>query len=222
MASSPHPPDAGIRPSREAKLCKDSECLLNVAGRHFLVKILEVTVETVRVSFPARDYPVEGMRAYLEFHDDDGFYYYASQVLKGPTAKGDGLVLYRLSGLKRSMHRGSFRVPTDLTVQVRDQVHARKYNAALLNISAGGALIQTEAPFDFSTTIELTLSLPGEPTHMILSQVVHTSAGTAKGAPCAHHFGVRFVNIDRDAEQSVTRFVSTRLQDLYPANDAPR
>jgi Tfp pilus assembly protein PilZ len=210
-----------MKPSQEAKLCKGNECLLNVAGRHFLVKILEVTVETVRVSFPARDYPVEGMCAYLEFHDDDGFYYHSSQVLKGPSAKGDGLALHRLSELKRSTHRRSFRVPTDLTVQVRDRAHVRKYNAALLNVSAGGALIQTEALFDFSTTIELTLSLPGEPTHLILSQVVHTSAGTAKAAPGVHHFGVRFVNIDPDAEQSITRFVWKRLQDIYPANGAP-
>ena len=191
-------------------------CLFNVTGRHFLVRILEVDASRIRITFPGIDYPVDGMRANLEFHDETGFYYYSTEVVKGPSSDLQGVLLSRPAELKRSTHRSSCRVATDLTVRVKDQVHVRRYDAALINLSSGGALIQTEAPFDFSSTIEMTLSLPGETACTILGQIVHLIEA-APNAPESHQMvGIKFITLDPDIEKSLTRYIWRRLQELYP------
>jgi hypothetical protein len=138
-------------------------------------------------------------------------------VLAGPHTKDGGVLLSRPAELRRNLHRDSCRVPTDLTVQVKDQVHMRRYNAALKNISAGGTLIETEAPFDFSTTIEMTMSLPGESTCLVLCQVVNVVESPSKHAPGGHLYCTRFVGIDPDVHALITRFVWRRLRELYPS-----
>lgn len=192
------------------------QCLFNVTGRHFLVRVLETDSATVRITFPGIDYPVEGMRAYLEFHDETGFYYYPAEILRGPMADQQGVLLSRPTELKRSTHRSSCRVATDLTVRVKDQVHVRRYDAALINISSGGALLQTEAPLDFSSTVEITLSLPGETSHLILGQVVHIIEPAPNAPASEQMIGIKFSNFDPVVEKSLTRYIWRRLQELYP------
>ncbi|MCL4691659.1 MAG: PilZ domain-containing protein [Candidatus Hydrogenedentes bacterium] len=193
-----------------------SSCLLNVLGQYILVDLLEVGEETIRVSFPAKDYPVAGMVVHLDFHDAEGFDSYEAEVLEGPARADSGLVLSRPLESRRTQHRDACRVPTDLTVQIKDQVHVRRYDASLLNLSAGGALIETDAPFDFSTTLELTLSLPGESLLRVLGQVVHISDEAKRKEPGSRLLGVRFVSLDPEARQTVSRYAWYRLRELYP------
>lgn len=194
-----------------------SSCLLNVLGQYFLVDVLEVGEDAIRVSFPGKDYPVIGMTVHLDVHDANGFDSYEAEVLEGPSRGDSGLVLTRPKESRRTQHRDACRVPTDLTVQVKDQVHVRRYDAALLNLSAGGALIETDAAFDFSTTLELTISLPGESLLRILGQVVHISDETSRATPGARLYGVRFVSMDQDVKHAVSRYAWYRLRELYPA-----
>jgi hypothetical protein len=191
-------------------------CLLNVIGQHFLVDLIEVGEESIRVTFPGKDYPVVGMLVHLDFHDAEGYDSYEAEVLEGPSRDGSGLVLTRPAESRRTQHRDACRVPTDLTVQVKDQVHVRRYDAALLNLSAGGALIETDAPFDFSTVLEVTLSLPGERQLRILGQVVHISNEARSPNPAVRMYGVRFISIDPDVRQAVSRYAWYRLREIYP------
>ena len=204
---------AGDRIRMEMRL--GGTCLLNVIGQHFLVEILELGPDSLRVSFPGRDYPVPGMIVHLDFHDTNGFDSFEAEVLEGPSKAGSGLLLSKPSESRRTQHRDSCRVPTDLTVQVKDQVHVRRYDAALLNLSAGGALIETDAPFDFSTSLELTLSLPGEPLLRMLGQVVHVSDEATR--PDRRTFGVRFVALSPEVHQSISRYAWHRLREMYPS-----
>ena len=58
-------------------------CLMNTMGQRFLVEILEVEDDTVRLSCPGADYPVTGMIVSLEFHDPAGYNSYRVEVLEG-------------------------------------------------------------------------------------------------------------------------------------------
>jgi len=200
----------------EAKLEKGRECFLNVTGRHFKVRIVDVAQDTIHVSFPGKDYPVEGVGAVLEFHDDEGFTYYATHVVKGPAEKGQGVVLHRQADPKRSLHRDCFRAPTDLTVQVKERDHARHYDAALVNLSAGGALVRTDAPVDFSASVDLTLSLPGEPAYTLSGQVVHVAEADEGRGPEGRYVGVRFADVPDHVADSITRYMGSVLRELYP------
>ena len=210
-----------MTPSDSSKNAPDikigNQCLLSVTGRHFMAEILDVSADTICVSFPGIDYPVEGMYLEMEFHDKTGFSYYRVKVLRGPW-EGNGMLLERPSEPKRNQHRDSFRVATDLTVQVRDQIHIRKYDAALLDLSSGGALLQTEAPFDFNTSVEISLSLPGETNHSVLGQVVHMVEQDINKRGPMRVYGIRFVGLQPEACKSISHYVWIRLRELYPSS----
>jgi Tfp pilus assembly protein PilZ len=210
------PPVGGADKTGEpCELAEGLQCFLYVTERHFLVRVLALDADTVRVTFPGRDYPVEGMRADMEFHDEDGYCYYPTEVLRGPVAGEEGIVLRRPAEVKRSVHRSTFRIPTDLTVQVKDRDHVRRYNASLQNISAGGALIRSDAPFDFSTTVEMDLSLPGESMHTISCQVAQILPSGSPQDCHARLICLRFAELAADADLSITHYIWRRLQDLY-------
>ena len=202
-------------PAEETRLAKNVECLLNVMGRHFKVTVQSVEGESVRVSFPAKDYPMAGMGAVLEFHDDDGFTFYTTVVENGPPQ--EGAIVLRLKGdVQRSVHRDCFRAPTDLTVQLREQDHVRKYDASLVNISGGGGLIRTCAELDYTSMVEVTLSLPGEPTFVVHAHVVHVDDAPTHGDSPARYFGLQFAGLEPDVEQAITQYMWDRLRALYP------
>jgi Tfp pilus assembly protein PilZ len=197
-------------------LLAGTQCMLHVAGRHFLVRVVEVDNDLVRLTFPGRDYPVEGMRGEIQLHDEEGFFYYPVVVVEGPLLKGSGIRVRKLGELKRSRHRETCRVSTDLTVQVKDEAHVRLYNALLLNVSAGGAFVQTDASFDFSTTVELSISLPGELTQTIRCQIVDVLPPSESAHSSDKRFCMRFLDIDPDAEKCITRYVWEHLHQMYP------
>jgi len=185
-------------------------------GRHFQVEILELTGTGVRVTFPGADYPIEGLGAALEFHDDKGFDYYQAHVLAGPA--GDGTILLACLGEpRRNIHRENYRVPTDLTVRLRDQVRVKRYDAPLVNLSLNGCLIQTDADFDFTTLLDLTLSLPGEATCTITAHVMHVVDAPAGAHAGAHIYGLRFVDLAPETDESIKRYIEQRLRELYPS-----
>ena len=187
--------------------------LLNIGNRHFKVTVLEVTEDSLRLSFPGKDYPSAGMGVVLEFHDDAGFYYYETEVTAGPMDSGQGIIVRKADNLRRSFHRGHMRIPTDLTAQIRDQVHVRKYNAALMNLSAGGTLVRTDGPFEFDTVIEMFLSLPGEPAFKLLGQVIHVMD---EGNEATRLYGIRFLDVDPEIVTAITRYIWQLLPHIYP------
>lgn len=206
---------SGTQVDGEGFLRVGGACLLNLMGCNFQVTILNVDGDLVQVTFPGRDYPIEAMHARFELHDNEGFDYYVATVVQGPAPEDEGIVLRQCGGLKRSLHRSSCRVPTDLTVRVKDQDHVRPYDAVLINLSAGGAFIRTEAPFDFSTTADLTLSLPGESTHTLPCQIVDVMPSMATANDSTHLICVRFLDIEPAVEESITRYIRWRLQELH-------
>lgn len=195
---------------------KGNDALLHVMNQHFLVEILKVQDDVIHVSFPGQDYPIEGMRVDLEFHDKSGFNSYKTIVLQGPYETAGDLILTKPHATMRAQHRGSCRVPTDLSVQVKDQAHVRRYDASVINLSSGGALIETDGPFTLDMTLEFTLSLPGEPTHVLLGQVVHFTNRQAQDEASRQLLGLKFVGLDPDASECITKYLWERLKTLYP------
>ncbi len=191
--------------------------LLTVLGQHFMVKIKAVDEDTILVSFPPVQYPVKGMEVQLEFHDLQGLNVYHSEVVKGPDEGENGMVLRRPQIKQRSLHRSSCRVPTDLSVQVKDQARVRRHDASLVDLSLGGAMIETDAPFDLDTTLEMSLSLPGEPTHQLIAHVVHilNSPETPYGRK---KIGIKFDCLDSAVEKSIMDYIWNRLREMYPTS----
>ena len=73
------------------ELSEGNLCLLSVMRQYFMVEIVEVGEQSLKLSFPGRDYPVEGMPVDLQFHDKTGFYSYPSVVMRGPDSADSGI-----------------------------------------------------------------------------------------------------------------------------------
>lgn len=200
---------------QESRLRAGDQCLLTVVDRHFMVDILSVTDDSVHVSFPGADYPPDGMEVELQFHDQDGFLYYKTDVLRGPREPGDGVVLQIPGEAFRSQHRASCRVPVDLPGEIRDQVSVKKQQARVIDLSAGGALIATEASYDIDTSVELSFQMPGEKPIKTLAEVVHTASPDKQ--PRDHAlYGLRFISLDPESRQEITTYVWNQMKALNP------
>jgi len=200
--------------SQQDPFAEGTQCLLRVMDQQFWVRVTEAGEEAICVSFPGHDYPIEGMQIELEIHEESGYRRFSSHMLDRAPSLDDGIILSRPREQQQLTHRSSIRVDTDLPISVKDQTTIRKHPGTLINLSQGGALFTTEAPFNFESTIELTLTLPGEPAHTLLGQVRHVDSvrGTA-----GSNIGVRFITVDEDAAIAIERFIIEQLRSMYPS-----
>lgn len=189
-----------------------NECYLRVMGRNFLVEILGLAEDTIWVSFPAGNYPVEGQGVDLEFHDSSGYLCYHTRVAIGPKKKGDGIVLQRAEAATFLEHRRTWRVPVDLKVRIQRVVDRQEGMGRLVNLSAQGALVETRAPLALGHSLSLTIPLPDGPPITVSADVIHTGPWTWLAQP---RFGIRFTQVPAGARQRLTRFLWKRIRKHY-------
>ncbi len=96
-----------------------TRALLILMGQRFLVTVLNANTDTLRVSFPVQDFPLEGMYVNLEFHDDLGYVTYETEVIESPKQAGDGLLIRRPPESVRTHHRTAWRVSADFRVEIK-------------------------------------------------------------------------------------------------------
>jgi len=197
--------------SKESPIQTGNSCLLCATDRHFLVEILDITDNAIYVSFPVKDFLVSGMSVVLEFHEADGYFECSTKVIQEPKERGDRAVLRWPEQSYWNAHRDSNRVATDLTVHVRDVSHPRRYDADLINVSTGGALVRTRAPLGVPDIIELTLSLPGEPLYYVKGRILHLGRSGCPGDPKLRIFGIQFVDLPVEAHDSIARYITEAL-----------
>jgi hypothetical protein len=188
--------------------------LLKLGGSHFIVQVLSCDFETMRISFPGADFPLDDTWLHLEMHDDEGVTAFRARVLEGSKSRGAGLVLEYPAETRRRLHRDAFRVPTDLTAQVRGETHSKRYSAEVVNLSSSGALLQVDAPLAEESTVGLLLAIPRERRCQLSGEIVHSrwrrlSPLTVKGL-----FGVRFVDAPEPTRESLSHYVGERLRHL--------
>lgn len=189
-----------------------ARCLAKAMDNQFLMQIVGVSESELEVLFPTVDFPVAGMTLSLEFHDEQGYTVYPTEVLAAMPAFDKPARLKYPQEVIRNFHRQNFRVSTDLTAQIKEQIHLRKYDAALLNLSAGGALVRTEGPFVMDATVELFLSLPRQPMLQVLGRVIHVIQEVDTGLPI---LGIRFINPSEEVQQGVSHYVGRQINDHF-------
>lgn len=194
----------------DAHFAPGNRALLVAMGRRFMVAVLHADAGRVRVSFPMRDFPFEGMRVDLEFHDDHGFAHCETEVLECSGEPGAGLVLRRPAASMWQQHRGAWRVPVDLPVAYKDHVHPRRVDARIVNLSVGGAMLHTGVGAEAGDNIDVDLRLPdAEPLHL-LGQVVHSAP--LPDASGQWQVGVRFISPDPVDRKTISQYVWGQLR----------
>ncbi|MGI6459980.1 MAG: PilZ domain-containing protein [Candidatus Hydrogenedentales bacterium] len=210
--------DAAMRNEEAPDLSKGRECLVVVMGQHFLGRILDAAEDRLTLTFPGTDYPTPGMQLQLQFHDEEGFNSYIAVVVAGPQENAGCVVVERPVVMERILHRQNCRVPTDLTVQIREGELVRQYDAALVNLSAGGALLETDAPLDLNSSIEMTISIPLDTVRTIHGRVTHIERLRPPHDSCQFVVGMCFGNMDTATTWAIKHYVWQRLHELYPGH----
>jgi hypothetical protein len=201
--------------SQDHLFVSGNRCLLLIMGQRFLVSIQKVTENTIEVSFPVRDFPVEGMRVDLEFHDMEGFTRFESEVLTAPKDLGDFLVIRRPPAYVRNYHRGSWRVPVDFKAEFKGHVHPRRVHVPVVNLSTGGLLVLTDGGFEVDDMLEATIPIPELAGEKMTCKVAHR-ASEAQAVDGLVQTGCTFVSPDPACIKAIAVYISNRLKELGP------
>jgi hypothetical protein len=188
--------------------------LLQLGGSTFLVQVLDCDADTMRISFPGADFPLDNTWVHLEIHDDDGVTSFRARVLEGAKSRGAGLLLEYPNETRRRLHRDAFRVPTDLTAQVRDERYSIRYTADVVNLSSTGALLQMDAPVTEESTLGVTLAIPRERRCHLSGEIVHSRWRRVSPLAVKGLFGVRFLDLPEPTQASLSQYVGERLRHL--------
>ena len=193
-----------------------NRCLLIIMKQRFLVSIQRVTDNSIEVSFPVRDFPVEGMRVEMEFHDLEGYTRFESEVLVAPKEPGDYLVLRRPPESVRNYHRGSWRVPVDFKAEIKGHVHPRRLHVPVVNLSTGGLLLLTDAEFEVDDMLEAELPIPALDKEKMTCRVVHRAAN-GRTAAGLMQLGCSFVSPDPTTIKAISDYIWERIRELGPS-----
>lgn len=199
--------------SQDHLFATGNRCLLLIMGQRFLVSIQRVTDNTIEVSFPVRDFPVEGMRVDLEFHDMEGFTRFESEVLTAPRAVGDYLVIRRPPAYVRNYHRGSWRVPVDFKAELKGHVHPRRIHVPVVNLSTGGILVLTDGEFELDDMLEAAIPIPDLDNEKMTCKVAHR-ASESHNVDGLVQMGCTFVSPDPSSIKAIAGYISRRLKEL--------
>jgi c-di-GMP-binding flagellar brake protein YcgR len=210
--------DEAVRNEDTPDLSKGRECLVFLMGQHFLGRILDASEDRLTLTFPGTDYPTPGMQLQLQFHDEEGFNSYLSLVVAGPQEHAGCVIVERPAAMERILHRQNCRVSTDLTVQIKEAELIRQYDAALLNLSGGGALLETDAPLDLNSSVEMTISIPLDTVRTIHGRVTHIERRVPPHDSCRFIVGVCFGKMDAATTRAIKEYVWQRLRELYPGH----
>jgi len=198
-----------------AHFSEGSRGLLVLMGHRFLVTVIGVANETVRVTFPVQDFPMEGMYVTIEFHDELGYSTYETEVVKSPEGPGDGLLLSLPPESNRTHHRSSWRVSADFPVEMKSHVHPRRVEAPVINVSAGGMLVRTNMKLTMDENLDLTFNLPGDGHKSALAKVVHLHVPDASQSEIPL-VGIQFVSPEPLLTKSLTHYIWRRLRQIHP------
>lgn len=192
-----------------------NRCLLLLMGQRYLVAIQKADSDTISVTFPIRDFPVEGMHVELEFHDTEGYTRFESEVMVAPKEIGDFLVLRRPPDYLRTYHRGSWRVPVDFKASIKGHVHPRRLNVPVINLSTGGMLILTDAEMAEGDMMEALLPLAALKNEALTCQIIHR-ADPAHSLGGLVQVGCSFVSPDPNHIRGISDYILERLKELGP------
>lgn len=198
--------------SKDVRISSGTRGKLNVMGKRFGVEVLDIGDHGIRVSFPFADWPAEGLPIELDLPSDHGFDRYRATVGYEPeTAYIAGLVLRDPVRCEPDVvQRGHCRVPTDLTVQVKESPHPRQFDALVMNLSVGGALLRSELSVAPGHDLAIDVSLPRRSVEPIPARVVHALPEQDSSGECL--FGVQFQDQDPDTVSAISEYIDHRLQ----------
>lgn len=181
-------------------------------------EILDVRDGIIRVHCDSPPALHDGAAVLLEFRCEEpsGVAAYYARVLTASPDAVHEMVLLRSASLNREELRANLRVPTDIALSIHTNGHAQPLHGRLLNISAGGAYVETSSPLTLNGRSRVTLKMVDEPALQVHGEVIH--AGESDTGTGIHRCGVRFSNIEPENARAISWYVWSRVRSFFQEN----
>jgi len=186
-------------------------------GNRVAVDVVDYCGKAVQIKFT--DKPLIGGSpwCWLDFDTPEGLARYYTQVCAATYDADDGLVLVRVPGLERNGLREFARVPASFKTVLKRPDGVLE-EAELINISSGGALVESRAALGFRGQVGLELSVPEKGAFSVGGQVVHVEEMEGD----LRRYGIRFVEVDRTFLRGLFEYLWGRLKELFPMRPRTR
>ena len=190
--------------------------LLMVLDQRYLVSVLKVHEDSILLTSPTRQFPIEGMQITLEFHDEAGYTSYVAEVLREPRDIGDGLLVSLPQNARINRHREFWRVPVSLKATLKSHVHPQRIQAEVNNLSAGGILVNTANRFADDEVLDIFIDLPGMENEVMVGKVIHSAPGSLKNTQ--FQVGISFISPDPVLLGFITKYIRNRIWEMEKAS----
>jgi hypothetical protein len=81
------------------------------------------------------------------------------------------------------------------------------HEGTIVNLSAGGVLLQTDKKHEFQKLLEIQVKLPGSPRFAVLGQIVHKAEHLDDQGRRISLYGCRFPRLDRGNRKILVQYV---------------
>ena len=148
----------------------------------------------------------------VEFEGRGGNAAYFTRFLTAAPDDHKELILLRSANLNCDELRSFLRVPTEIAVTVTLEDSPAKFDARLLNISSGGALMESEMLPELEYGEKLQMQIVDDPGISVQSELIHFSNGKSSSSI---RVGVRFIDVDDASVRALTWFVWKRVKMFF-------
>ncbi len=188
---------------------KGSQCHMRINGRRIPAEVMDVRDRVIRMRCVEDGFAIEGRGIVVEFDEPRGTAAYFTRYLTSAPDAHTELVLLRSANLNCDELRSFLRVPTEIGVTVTLDDSPAEFSAKLVNISSGGALLESDMLPELEYGERFKMRIAEDPAVSVLGEIVHFSNDKAGAQP---RFGVRFVDVDDDSVRALTWFVWKRVK----------
>jgi len=221
------PPKSQFRLERTTEIEQNQVCRVQTQDRrHFASFLARVTTEDLRIALPENKSlwraltPGASVRVSF-WRNSDARYEFVSRIIDAAF----GVIFVAHADLTRLQHRKHVRVRYRRPVRIatldetpRDRCgnkpRASCLDAALLDISAGGAAFFCETPLTVGAPLMLQVDLPVAPHRIRLPGRILRRAPATSGPNAAHHTVVQFRLTEAEEQNHLTRVVAQLQQSL--------
>ncbi|NUM54216.1 MAG: PilZ domain-containing protein [Candidatus Hydrogenedentes bacterium] len=191
---------------------KGKKCALRIDGKRYAAELLDVRDRVLRMRCLEDGFSMDSRGIVVELDGPQGIAAYFTRFLTSAPDNHTELVLLRSANLNCDELRSFLRVPTEIAVTVALEDSPAQFGAKLLNISSGGALMESDTLPEMEYGERIRLQIADEPAISVKGELVHFSNGKPSSSL---RIGVRFIDVDDASVRALTWFVWKRVKMFF-------
>ncbi|MCC6154278.1 MAG: PilZ domain-containing protein [Candidatus Hydrogenedentes bacterium] len=185
---------------------------MRIDGKRYPAELVDSRDRVLRMQCLEDGFDMQSRGIVVEFEGSGGKAAYFTRFLTAAPDDHTELILLRSANLNCDELRSFLRVPTEIAVTVTLEDSPAKFDAKLLNISSGGALIESDSLPELEYGEKLQLQIVDDPRISARSELMHFS----NGKPSSNvRVGVRFIDVDDASVRALTWFVWKRVKMFF-------